>query len=379
MIIATARAATVGSTVAIRGVVTAEPGRLGTPSLFAVADATGGIVVKLPEGASPPARGMGLEVRGRLADPYGQLELRPAVDGFSSWVGAGTIPAPIELGAAGPGEATVSRLATLTGTVVDKPTKATSGDIGFFVKMAAGTQVRFLADASSHLTAASIVKGATYRLTGVVGQRASRKGALDGYRIWLRDPADVQLVAAPSASASPSPSAGSTPKPTAGSTPRPSGSAPADGRAVSIAAALRTTDRDVTIEAVVTAPAALLDATGRRIVVQDATGAIEILLAKDVPAPGVGTRVRAVGRVGTAYGAPRLRSASLERLGAGAAPAPLRIRGPLSAAHTWRLVAVSGRIEDVRKLGDRWRAEVAVGAARLVVIGQPGPGSRSRA
>ena len=121
-----------------------------------------------------------------------------------------------------------------------------------------------------------------------------------------------------------------------------------------------------------TAPAALLDATGRRIVVQDATGAIEILLAKDVPAPGVGTRVRAVGRVGTAYGAPRLRAASVERLGAGAAPAPLRVRGPLSAAHTWRLVAVSGRIEDVRKLGDRWRAEVVVGAARLVVIGQPG-------
>jgi hypothetical protein len=37
-----------------------------------------------------------------------------------------------------------------------------------------------------------------------------------------------------------------------------------------------------------------------------------------------------------------------------------------------RLVVVSGRIEDVRKLGDRWRAEVVVGAARLIVIGQPG-------
>ena len=120
------------------------------------------------------------------------------------------------------------------------------------------------------------------------------------------------------------------------------------------------------------APAALLDATGRRIVVQDATGAIEVLLPKDVPAPGVGTRIRAIGRVGLAYGAPRLRAGSVERLGSARVPAPLRIRGPLGAAHTWRLVAVSGRVEDVRKLGDRWRAEVVVGAARLVVVGQPG-------
>ena len=62
----------------------------------------------------------------------------------------------------------------------------------------------------------------------------------------------------------------------------------------------------------------------------------------------------------------------MERLGSGKVPAPLRVRGPLSAAHTWRLVAVSGRIDDVRKLGDRWRAEIVVGAAHLVVVGQPG-------
>ena len=33
---------------------------------------------------------------------------------------------------------------------------------------------------------------------------------------------------------------------------------------------------------------------------------------------------------------------------------------------------MSGRIDDVRKLGDRWRAEIVVGAAHLVVVGQPG-------
>ena len=366
--IAAARTQIVGTTVTVRGVVTAEPGRLGTPSLFAIADPSGGIVVKLPDGVSAPGRGAGLEIRGRLADPYGQLELRPATNGMSSTGGLGGIPAPTDVGAASLGEATEARLVRLTGTVVDKPTNTTSGDITFVVETAGGGQVRVMADASSAISTAALSKGATYRLTGLAGQRASRKGALDGYRLWLRDSADLQLVAGPSGSttASPSPAFG------AKASARPTAGASTDTRVISIAAALKVTARDVAIEGVVTAPAALLDATGRRIVVQDASGAIEILLAKDVTAPGVGTRIRAAGRVGTAYGAPRLRAEMLERLGTGSAPAPLRIRGSVSAAHTWRLVAVQGRIEDVRKLGDRWRAEVVVGSARVVLVGQPG-------
>ncbi|HSL76053.1 MAG TPA: OB-fold nucleic acid binding domain-containing protein, partial [Candidatus Limnocylindrales bacterium] len=141
---------------------------------------------------------------------------------------------------------------------------------------------------------------------------------------------------------------------------------------VPIATALRTSDRDVAIEAVVTAGAGLLDSSGRRIVVQDASGAIEILLPKDAAAPTVGARVRVIGRVGTAYGAPRLRGGSIQRKGSGSIPAPLRIQGPATASHAWRLITVTGRVDSVRKLGERWRAELAVGAATLVVVGQPG-------
>ncbi len=43
-------------------------------------------------------------------------------------------------------------------------------------------------------------------------------------------------------------------------------------------------------------------------------------------------------------------------------------------AHEWRLVTVRGRIDTVRKLGDRWRAELVVGGERVVVIGQSGAG-----
>jgi hypothetical protein len=124
----------------------------------------------------------------------------------------------------------------------------------------------------------------------------------------------------------------------------------------------------------VTAGPDLLDATGRRIVIQDATAGIEILLGADMPAPSVGSRVDITGRVGSAYGAPRLRANTVVRLGTGSLPAPLVVRGALTDAHTWRLVVVSGRIEDTRKLGDRARAEVLVGAQRIVVVAQPGSG-----
>jgi hypothetical protein len=55
-------------------------------------------------------------------------------------------------------------------------------------------------------------------------------------------------------------------------------------------------------------------------------------------------------------------------------PAPLAVRGALAEAHAWRLVTVRGRIEDTRRLGDRTRAEVVVGKARLVVVAQPAVG-----
>jgi hypothetical protein len=252
---------------------------------------------------------------------------------------------------------TEGRLVRLTGTVLARPTKATSGDISLLVETT-DTTVRVMADASSGLTIASFTKGARHRIIGIAGQRAPKRGALDGYRVWARDREDVTLLApAPTPTASPGSS---------GSPGRPAPSV------VGIATALRTTDRDVAIEAIVTAGASLLDGSGRRVVAQDATGAVEILLPKGVTAPTVGSRIRAIGRVGKAYGAPRLRAESIERKGSGVVPAPLRVQGPITAAHAWRLVEVTGRVEGVHKLGERWRAEVVVGTTTLVVVGQPG-------
>jgi hypothetical protein len=363
--IAGVRASPVGSVVTVRGVVTAEAGRLGTPALFAIGDATGGIVVKLPAGVAGPARGRVVDVRGALADPYGQLEIRPAAASDLVIGAIASLPAPVELPPSGPDESSEGRLSRISGVVVVRPAKATSGDIGLTIETPNGIRVRIMADASSGIGTAAFTLHARYRVTGIAGQRASKKGASDGYRIWARDPNDIVLLAS-----APSPSADASVKP------KSTGSAL---QTVSIATALRTTDRDVAIEAIVTAPASLLDTSGRRIVVQDSTAAVEILIPKDTKAPAIGMRIRAVGRIGTAYGAPRLRAESLDRRGSGTVPAPLRINGQLSSTHAWRLVSIGGRVESVHKLGERWRAEVVVGAARIVVIGQPGSGIPSTA
>lgn len=356
---ATARQASVGSRVAVRAVVTAEVGRLGSAPLFAIGDASGGILVRLPDGAGRPARGSVVEIRGPLADPYGQLEIRPVVADLRI-VGRAALPAPTAVPVPGLGEPLEGRLATVTGVVTEKPLKSGSSTV-LTLEREGGAPVRVMSDDSSGLERADWQVGATYRLTGVVGQRASRKGAPDGYRLWLRDEADMARVAGPTATAGPSGSSG------------PSSPTAQTGQTLPIAAALGR-DGAVTVSAVVTTSATLLDATGRRIVVQDASGAVEVLVPSGSTAPGIGTAIRVTGRMGRAYGAPRLQASALTVTGRGSVPAPLILRAAPSEAHEWRLVRVQGAVVDVAKLGDRWRAEVRVGSATVVVVGQAGAG-----
>ena len=276
---AAARSAPIGSRVVVRGTVMAQAGRLGTPPLFAIGDAQGGIIVKLPEGAPAPSRGSIVEVAGKLADPYGQLELRPG-DGDLKITGSGSIPAPFPVPSGGLGEAAEGRLVTATGTLATKPTKSGNSTV-LTLERSGATAIRVMAAAPSGLDATSFEAGATYRVTGIAGQRASRKGAEDGYRMWLRDAADVQRLSGPPA--------------VAGATPKPGSSSSSSPRTISIAAALRQGQGEVAVAGTVTAPATLLDATGRRVVLQDATAAIEVLLPSGTAAPPVGTRLHIVG------------------------------------------------------------------------------------
>ncbi len=356
--LATVRTLPIGATARTTGVVVAEAGRLGTPALLAIASGDAGLVVHLPTDSPTFARGTLLEVTGKLAAPYGQLEIRPSKGAVRS-LGSGALPTPMSIPAAGLAEASEGRLATTTGRLTTKPKKSSGGDTTLVLERAGAGPIKVMADASSRINPASLTVGATYRVTGFVGQRATRSGALDGYRVWAREPADVVLVAGPASSGSPSPTAGS------------SGTAVS---VMSIGKALHISDRTVAIEAVVTAPATLLDASGRRIVVQDSSAAVEILLPTGTTAPPVGSKIRAEGRIGVAYGAPRLRADKLVVTGSASVPVPTNLHGSPGAAQEWGLVVVTGRVVSVAKLGDRWRAEVEVGKAKVVVIGQPGAG-----
>jgi len=358
--IANARQMPIGTTVSVAGIVTAPAGRLGTPPLIAIQDSSGGIVIKLPDGVAAPARGARLEIRGPLADPYGQLELRPPSAGIRV-AGAGPLPEPLTVDATSLGESFEGRLVTVRGVIEARPTKSTSGDITFFVVSPSG-QVRILADASSGLTADSVTVGATYDVIGVAGQRASRKGALDGYRVWVRDAGDLVRRSVPAPSPSPSSAPTGSPAPSTGP----------GGSVLSIAEAVRRGDGDVTVEGIVTTAPDLLDSTGRRIVIEDRTAGVEVLVSVDSRAPAVGTRIRIDGTMGRAYDAPRIKAEQIVVVAVGGRPLALDLQRAPTAAHEWRLVRVSGTVVEVKKLGDRWRAELSVGPDRVVVSGLAG-------
>ena len=291
-------------------------------------------------------------------------------------VGPGVLPAPIELGSDAAGEATESRLIVVTGIVPKKPTKGSGGDLTLSLERTGAPTLKVLADLSSGVPSTAFEAGGTYRLTGIVGQRATHTGALDGYRLWIRDVADVVRIAGPAATPSPTPR--STPTPHATPTPRPSTTpsprptASSSLPVIAIRTAKTRLGQAVAVVAVVTAGSTLLDSTGRRIVVQDASGGIEVHLPKDVVAPPIGTRLRVEGKVGTAYGAPRIDATGVDRQGTTAPPVPTVLRASLSEAQEWRLASIHGRVDSVHKLGDRWRAELRVGTHLLVVLGQSG-------
>ncbi|TAJ99741.1 MAG: hypothetical protein EPO36_11860 [Chloroflexota bacterium] len=359
--VAEARGRPVGSVVTVTGDVTAEAGRLGTPSILAIGDSTGGILVRVPDGIPAPSRGTRITVTGQLSAPYGQLELRPATTGV--WVlGPGAALTPLAIAAAELGEPTEGRLVILVGTVSAAPRKSTSGDLSIDLVDAAGTPFRVMTDASSGIEAADLGRGSTVRLVGIVGQRASKKDALDGYRVWIRDRADIEPTGSDGSGGSQEPPTG-------------------PGATVLTIAATRRLpdDAPAAVEGVVTAGPGLLDDDGRRIVIQDATGGIEVYLAAGESGPAIGTRIRVSGTIGHAWDAPRLRATEVTILSTGADVGPRILTGAPGEAIEWQLVRAAGTIADVTRLGDRWRADIRVGSTTILVTGLAGSGIASTA
>ena len=190
----------------------------------------------------------------------------------------------------------------------------------------------------------------------------------------------------PGPTASPTPHPTATPTPTAVPSPTPTPSpvlspTPTPTAAtISIADAL-TRSGQVAVSGVVTAGPSLIDTSGRLVVIQDATAAVEVRLpeagtkaaaglAGQRVVPGVALLLQ--GSIGHPYGAPRLTATAVTWLGSVAQPAPLRITTVPDAGLEWRLVVATGRLDSVHRLGLRWRAELIVGTVRIPIVGLTG-------
>jgi hypothetical protein len=363
--IAAARQLAVNTRVHVSAVVTAQAGVLGSDSLIAVADASGGIFVRLPAGLSGVDVGQSIDAVGFLSAPYGQMEIREL-----DWLELGESAQPISPVPAvlsDVGERLEGSLVTIEGTV-DSVTM--DGNRLTVVLSDGQASAKALADPPSGVNRADVVRGQRAQLTGIVGQHASATGREDGYRIWLRQRSDVLVVAAPtpgpSSSVSSSPSSASTP------TARPSATPTPDPTAHSLAALVR--GHLVDVEAVVTAAAGVIDWGGPTIVIDDGTAAVAVVLPAGVAGPRLGARVHVTGKVGSLHGGLRIAASLVEWRGEGVVPTPVSVSGALRADLEWRLVTACGRIVRVTHAGSRWRVDLTVGGQNVAVLGEPGAG-----
>ena len=356
----TARSMPAGAKVHVSGAVTAGPGLVGDDAVFVMADETAGVFVRVavpPEWARP---GREVEVVGTLAAPYGQLEIRNVSRITPDVLVDEPQPTRVELAAVG--ESTEGSLVSVRGTVESVATD------GGHLSLTVGddeTSVRVFADPLSGVTRADVAVGDVVAVAGIVGQRATATGRLDGYRVWLRGRADLAVRAPIEPDPSP---VGTAPPPTAS----PSSSA---GPARDLAAALGTRGRAVDVEAVVTATAGLFEIDGPTIVVDDGTASVAVVLPSGLAAPAAGAEVHLLGKVGRWEGGPTVRATSVQTIGQAQQPAPTQISVAPSADLEWRLVRVYGRIDHVTRAGARWRADMLVNGHPVAVIGEPIVGS----
>ncbi|MEX2546875.1 MAG: hypothetical protein WD830_03705, partial [Chloroflexota bacterium] len=335
-----------------------------------IQDATAGIYVRL---ADPSVAGIvpgrTLQVDGTIADPFGNLELRPLSNGVQLLeMVAQPSPRPLDVGDIG--EGTEGWLARTTATIKRMETSST-GSLTLVVEDDSG-EGRVFAHASLGLSRDDFSAGDRVAVIGLVGDR------LGLYRLWPRNRFDISVVPD---GPSPTPTSGRTPTATPTRTPSPSATPsqrptqtptarPTDGAppVVSIADALRRQGQTISIDGAVTTRPGLLDADGVRITVQDSTGAVLVRLPDDFAAQ-VGQRLRLTGEVGTYYGAPQLTAESATRLGQTSIN-PLSVRAaPFAPGLEWRLVTITGQVESVHRDGDAWRAEIVLSGGGVPVVG----------
>jgi len=190
--VATARAATTGTRLRVRGTVTLGSGVVADASAV-IEDATGAILVRIGSEAGSLTRGDVVELAATRSTKSGMASLRisqPAVV-----VGHGTEPEPLRIATGAAGEDHEARLLAVRGALLGTPRRAKSGTLSFEVDDGSGA-LRVVIYPATGITATGLAKGAWVEIRGVLGQETSGSQPLRGYRLWPRSGSDLVVLAA---------------------------------------------------------------------------------------------------------------------------------------------------------------------------------------
>jgi hypothetical protein len=212
--IAQARALASGAQVRVRGVVTVAT-RLVDPATAVIQDASAAIVVRVVGDGGDLRRGDLVEIVGTRSTKSGMLTIRTSDP--PTRLGSQPQPAAVRRPTGAFDEALEAQLVVARGALTAKPQRSTSGNVSFAIDDGSG-EVRVMIASASGISLGAPATGTWIEVRGALGQETTGSQPLRGYRIWPRDGADLDLLAAPPASTA---GTGSATDATAGGDPGP--------------------------------------------------------------------------------------------------------------------------------------------------------------
>ena len=188
-----ARAASSGTRLRIRGVVTAPSGLI-EPGSAVVQDATGGILVRIGTDVGTLALGQLVELDGTRATKAGMLSLRVSRPPLQLGTQAG--PEAMRRATGALGEADEAWLVIARGAVSSAISKPHGGNVSFAIDDGSGP-IRVTISSRASIGTASFARGAWIELRAVLAQETTGSSPTSGYRLWPRTSADLRVIAAP--------------------------------------------------------------------------------------------------------------------------------------------------------------------------------------
>ncbi|MGZ6213853.1 MAG: lamin tail domain-containing protein [Candidatus Limnocylindria bacterium] len=186
-----ARAATTGTRLRVRGVVTAPSGLIEVGSAV-VQDASGAILIRMGTDLGTLNLGQLVELDGTRATKAGMLSLR--VSTAPQYLGTQADPEPLRRASGAVGEAEEARLVIVRGAISSAISRPRAGNVSFAVDDGSGP-LRVTISTRSSISTGSLTRGAWLELRGVLSQETTGSAPSSGYRLWPRIPADLRVVA----------------------------------------------------------------------------------------------------------------------------------------------------------------------------------------